>query len=61
MEIAEERGSFPNFPGSIWEKMGYKAMRNATLTSIAPTGTSSGIEPLFAIAFVRNVMGTQLF
>lgn len=68
VEIAEERGSFPNFEGSIWRKKGYKAIRNATLTSIAPTGsisiiggTTSGIEPLFAVSFVRNVMGTQLF
>ncbi len=68
VELGEERGSFPNFAGSIWERMGYKTMRNATVTSIAPTGTisiiagtSSSIEPLFAISFVRNVMGTQLF
>jgi len=68
VELGKERGSFPNFPSSVWEKKGYKAMRNATVTTIAPTGTisiiagcSSGIEPLFAVAFIRNVMeGTQL-
>jgi len=68
VELAEQRGSFPNFKGSIWENKGYKIIRNATLTTIAPTGsisiiakTSSGIEPLFAVSFVRNVMGTQFF
>jgi ribonucleoside-diphosphate reductase alpha chain len=68
VELGETRGSFPNFKGSLWERKGYRAMRNATVTTVAPTGTisvvagcSSGIEPLFAIAFIRNVMdGTHL-
>ncbi|MDH5732978.1 MAG: vitamin B12-dependent ribonucleotide reductase [Candidatus Bathyarchaeota archaeon] len=67
-ELASSKGSFPNFKGSLWEKKGFKGIRNATVTTIAPTGTisiiagcSSGIEPLFAIVYVRNIMnGTRM-
>jgi ribonucleoside-diphosphate reductase alpha chain len=67
-EIGRQRGSFPNFNRSVWRRRGYEAMRNATTTTVAPTGTisiiagtTSGIEPLFAVSFVRDVMeGTKL-
>ncbi|MEC3953729.1 adenosylcobalamin-dependent ribonucleoside-diphosphate reductase [Nocardia sp. CDC153] len=63
-ELAAERGAFPLFAQSMWAAHSGAPIRNAQVTSIAPTGTialladtSAGIEPLFALAYTRHILG----
>jgi len=67
-QLAGERGSFTNWQGSVWDTVHHRPMRNAAVTTIAPTGTisilagcSSGIEPLFSIASKRRALDGQEF
>jgi len=64
--LAGRRGCFANYAGSLWEMRDRRPMRNAAVTTVAPTGTisiiagcSGGIEPAFALAFWRNVLGGE--
>lgn len=64
-KLAEQRGTFPNYKGSLWEEKGLP-LRNATTTTIAPTGSismiadcSSGIEPLFSLVYYKEVLGGE--
>ncbi|MBW1989676.1 MAG: vitamin B12-dependent ribonucleotide reductase [Deltaproteobacteria bacterium] len=65
--LGRERGNFPAYKGSKWDTEETPYMRNATTTTIAPTGTlsllagtSSGIEPLFAVAYTRRVLEGEM-
>lgn len=65
-KLVNQRGEFPNFKGSIFDKPGAKKIRNATVTTIAPTGTLSligdcagGIEPFFALVYKKKSIWKQ--
>jgi ribonucleoside-diphosphate reductase alpha chain len=63
MALAKQRGPFSKFSSSMWARLGFPELRNATVSTVAPTGTismiagcSSGIEPIFAASFERHVL-----
>jgi ribonucleoside-diphosphate reductase alpha chain len=67
-ELAKARGVFPNWTGSTWDTRHHRPMRNATCTTIAPTGSlsilaecSSGIEPIYLLAYQRRALDGQRF
>ncbi len=67
-KLAAERGKFPNWAGSTWDTKYHRPMRNATCTTIAPTGSISiiagcngGIEPVFSIVSKRNILDGEEF
>ena len=67
-ELAEKRGCFPNWQGSIWDTRHHRPMRNAACTTIAPTGSisiiaecSSGVEPVFSFVYKRRALEGKEF
>jgi len=68
VELAKKRGAFLNWKNSLWDQLGYPKMRNATVTTVAPTGTisliagvSSGIEPIYGEIVRRQMLDGKVF